>query len=139
MPRFETTGAVRLRIAIEAGEVSLETGEAPEVVVDVLPLRDDEMSREAAAETRVELRALGEGHEVVAVVTQPDRAQGRSRSELVPPPVKVIAVCAIIALIGIAQKYTGAWLWQRGTFGPFVNRNHYAGFLVMGLGLAGGV
>lgn len=38
------------------------------------------------------LRAmLGEGHDVVAVVTQPDRAQGRSRSVLVPSPVKVVA------------------------------------------------
>jgi methionyl-tRNA formyltransferase len=39
------------------------------------------------------LRALiGEGHDVVGVVTQPDRPQGRSRSTLVPPPVKVIAL-----------------------------------------------
>jgi methionyl-tRNA formyltransferase len=38
------------------------------------------------------LRALlGEGFDVVAVVTQPDRPQGRSRSRLVPPPVKVVA------------------------------------------------
>src|SRR5512146_905556 len=38
------------------------------------------------------LRALvGEGHDVVAVVTQPDRPQGRSRSTLVPSPVKVVA------------------------------------------------
>lgn len=39
------------------------------------------------------LRALlGEGHEVVAVVTQPDRPQGRHRSALVPPPVKRVAL-----------------------------------------------
>lgn len=39
------------------------------------------------------LRALlGEGFEVVAVVTQPDRAVGRSRSLLVPSPVKQIAL-----------------------------------------------
>jgi methionyl-tRNA formyltransferase len=39
------------------------------------------------------LRALiGEGFEVVGVVTQPDRPQGRSRSVLVPSPVKKIAV-----------------------------------------------
>lgn len=39
------------------------------------------------------LRALlGEGFEVVVVVTQPDRPQGRSHSELVPPPVKVAAL-----------------------------------------------
>jgi methionyl-tRNA formyltransferase len=34
---------------------------------------------------------LGEGFDVVAAVTQPDRPRGRSRSALVPPPVKVAA------------------------------------------------
>ncbi|HEV2671917.1 MAG TPA: methionyl-tRNA formyltransferase [Gemmatimonadales bacterium] len=34
---------------------------------------------------------VGEGFDVVAVVTQPDAAQGRSRSKLIPPPVKVAA------------------------------------------------
>lgn len=34
---------------------------------------------------------LGEGFDVLAVVTQPDRPRGRSRSSLVPPPVKVAA------------------------------------------------
>jgi methionyl-tRNA formyltransferase len=39
------------------------------------------------------LRALlGEGFDVVGVVTQPDKPQGRSRSQLVPPPVKEIAL-----------------------------------------------
>jgi methionyl-tRNA formyltransferase len=39
------------------------------------------------------LRALlGEGFEVVGVVTQPDRPQGRSRSALVPSPIKQIAI-----------------------------------------------
>jgi methionyl-tRNA formyltransferase len=38
------------------------------------------------------LRALlEEGFDVAAVVTQPDRPQGRSRSQVVPPPVKVVA------------------------------------------------
>ncbi|HYV97531.1 MAG TPA: methionyl-tRNA formyltransferase [Gemmatimonadaceae bacterium] len=37
------------------------------------------------------LALIGEGFDVCGVVTQPDRAQGRSRSTLVPPPVKVIA------------------------------------------------
>ena len=38
------------------------------------------------------LRALQEaGHEVVAVVTQPDRSHGRSRSVVVAPPVKLVA------------------------------------------------
>lgn len=39
------------------------------------------------------LRALlEEGFDVAAVVSQPDRPQGRSRSQLVPPPVKVVAL-----------------------------------------------
>ncbi|MFN8571647.1 MAG: methionyl-tRNA formyltransferase [Gemmatimonadaceae bacterium] len=39
------------------------------------------------------LRALlGEGYDVVGVVTQPDKPQGRSRSVLVPSPVKALAV-----------------------------------------------
>ena len=38
------------------------------------------------------LRALlKDGFQVAGVVTQPDRPQGRSRSQLVPPPVKVLA------------------------------------------------
>lgn len=39
------------------------------------------------------LRALlGEGFDVVGVVTQPDRPKGRSRSKLEPPPVKAVAL-----------------------------------------------
>ena len=39
------------------------------------------------------LRALvGEGHDVVGVITQPDRPQGRSRSTLVASPVKAVAL-----------------------------------------------
>src|SRR6186713_1216585 len=38
------------------------------------------------------LRALlGEGFDVVGVVTQPDKPVGRSRSQLQPPPVKLVA------------------------------------------------
>ena len=38
------------------------------------------------------LALTGEGHNVAAVVTQPDRPQGRSRSTLVPSPVKEVAL-----------------------------------------------
>jgi O-antigen ligase len=51
----------------------------------------------------------------------------------------LLGLAFVIALIGIGQSYIGKTLWQRGTFGPFVNRNHFAGFLEMGLGLAGGL
>ncbi len=51
----------------------------------------------------------------------------------------IVVLCALIALVGIGQSYIGKLLWQRGTYGPFVNRNHFAGFLEMGVGLAGGL
>jgi methionyl-tRNA formyltransferase len=39
------------------------------------------------------LRALlGEGHDVIGVVTQPDKPRGRSRSQLDPSPVKLVAL-----------------------------------------------
>ncbi|MFN0108068.1 MAG: O-antigen ligase family protein [Blastocatellia bacterium] len=51
----------------------------------------------------------------------------------------IVAVCAVIAIVGIGQAYIGRLFWQRGAFGPFVNRNHFAGFLEMGVALAGGL
>jgi len=51
----------------------------------------------------------------------------------------MIAVCVLIALVGIGQSYIGKMIWQRGAYGPFVNRNHFAGFLEMGVGLVGGL
>ena len=38
------------------------------------------------------LALIGEGFDVVGVVTQPDKAIGRSRSKLEPPPIKLIAL-----------------------------------------------
>lgn len=51
----------------------------------------------------------------------------------------IIGVCVLIALVGIGQSYIGKMIWQRGAYGPFVNRNHFAGFLEMGVGLVGGI
>ena len=46
------------------------------------------------------LRALvGEGFDVVGVVTQPDRPVGRSRSRVVPPPVKQVAMEEMIPVL----------------------------------------
>lgn len=46
------------------------------------------------------LRALlDEGAEVVAVVTQPDKPQGRSRSVLLPPPVKELALAQRLTVL----------------------------------------
>jgi methionyl-tRNA formyltransferase len=42
---------------------------------------------------------LGEGFDVVAVVTQPDRPKGRSRSRAEPPPVKVVALAESVPVL----------------------------------------
>ena len=57
------------------------------------------------------LRALvGEGFDVVAVVTQPDAPQGRSRSRLVPPPVKLVAEAEDLTLFQPEKPTDGAFL-----------------------------
>lgn len=48
----------------------------------------------------------------------------------------IVLLSVVIALIGIGQTY-GKVIWPRGTFGPFINRNHFAGFLEMATGLVG--
>lgn len=65
------------------------------------------------------LRALiGEGHDVVAVVTQPDRPQGRSRSTLVPPPVKAVAVEERIPVLQPERPRGDEFLAQLRAFEP---------------------
>ncbi len=56
------------------------------------------------------LALIGEGHDVVGVVTQPDRAQGRSRSRLVPSPVKAIATEEGIPVLQPEQPRTPEFL-----------------------------
>jgi methionyl-tRNA formyltransferase len=57
------------------------------------------------------LRALvGEGFDVVGVVTQPDKAQGRSRSRLVPPPVKVVAEAEDLKVLQPETPTDGAFV-----------------------------
>lgn len=55
---------------------------------------------------------LGEGFDVVAVVTRPDKPQGRSRSEVVPPPVKVAAQAEEVPVLQ-PERPTGAQFLER--------------------------
>jgi methionyl-tRNA formyltransferase len=45
------------------------------------------------------LALIGEGHDVVAVVTRPDKPRGRSRSTLAPSPVKAVALAESIPVL----------------------------------------
>jgi len=67
------------------------------------------------------LRALvGEGFDVAAVVTQPDAPQGRSRSTLVPPPVKVAALAEDLQVLQPAKPTDAAFLKQLEALAPDV-------------------
>lgn len=65
MPIFDTPGPVALDVDIPSGEVTVRTWDEPRVDVEVTPGRGDDASRQAAAETRVELVERSGRHEVV--------------------------------------------------------------------------
>lgn len=68
------------------------------------------------------LRALlGEGFEVVAVVTQPDRAQGRSRSTLIASPVKEAAVSEGIPVLQPEKPRGDVFLAELAAYEPDVS------------------
>jgi methionyl-tRNA formyltransferase len=65
------------------------------------------------------LRALiGEGFDVAAVVTQPDRAVGRSRSTLEPPPVKSVALEESIPVLQPAKPRDADFVAQLRALDP---------------------
>lgn len=67
------------------------------------------------------LRALvGEGFDVVAVVTQPDAAQGRSRSKLIPSPVKIAAQTEELVVLQPEKPTDAAFLQQLRDLSPDV-------------------
>ncbi len=68
------------------------------------------------------LRALlGEGFDVVGVVTQPDKAVGRSRSKLEPSPVKLVAVAEGIPVFQPEKPRGEEFLAQLSALAPDVN------------------
>jgi len=68
------------------------------------------------------LRALlGEGFDVVGVVTQPDRPVGRSRSSLKAPPVKQVAVEEGIPVLQPERPRDGEFLGQLRSLAPDIS------------------
>jgi methionyl-tRNA formyltransferase len=68
------------------------------------------------------LRALlGEGFDVVGVVTQPDRAAGRSRSRLVPSPVKLVALEEELPILQPATMRDPAFAEQVAALEPDIS------------------
>jgi hypothetical protein len=65
MTVFETTGHVALRVTLGGGEVTVETADDHVVEIELVPLRDNDITRQAIAEARVEMTERGGGHVVV--------------------------------------------------------------------------
>lgn len=63
---------------------------------------------------------VGEGFDVVAVVTQPDKPQGRSRSQLVPPSVKIAAQAEDLSIFQPEKPTDGALLLRLRDLKPDV-------------------
>ena len=70
MTVFQTTGHVGLRVTLAGGEVSVETSDQQGVEIGLVPLRDNEVTRKAITEARVEMTDRGGGHEVVVHVAK---------------------------------------------------------------------
>ena len=68
MTVLETTGHVALRVTLSGGEVTVEATDARNVDIELVPLRDNDVTRQAIAEARVEMTERGGGHEVVVQI-----------------------------------------------------------------------
>ena len=62
---FDTPGPVLLRVNLDGGEVGIETSPGPRVDVELIPLRDNDITRQVIEEARVEMSPRGAGHEVI--------------------------------------------------------------------------
>ena len=63
---------------------------------------------------------LGEGFDVVAAVTQPDKPQGRSRSTAVPPPVKTAAAAEDVPVLQPERPSDPAFIERLRALAPDV-------------------
>jgi DUF4097 and DUF4098 domain-containing protein YvlB len=100
---------VRLELKLAAGEVELEAADTAETTVELEPLRDDDASRSAVEEARVELRERGGGYEVVVEVRQPRFGFGSNVE------VRVAVRCPEGAAVEVATA--SADVEARGRFG----------------------
>ncbi|HWZ28343.1 MAG TPA: methionyl-tRNA formyltransferase [Gemmatimonadales bacterium] len=64
------------------------------------------------------LALVGEGFEVAAVVTRPDKPQGRSRSTLIPSPVKSAAIAESLPVLQPERPKDPAFIAQMSQLGP---------------------
>jgi len=65
MTIFEPVGHVVVTVTLAGGEVTVQASELPGVEVELVPLRDNDVTSKAIADARVEMVASGGRHEVI--------------------------------------------------------------------------
>ena len=70
MTVFETTGQVALRVSLSGGEVSIEVIDEPRVEIELVALRDNDVTRQAIEEARVEMTDRGGGGGIYSFVAK---------------------------------------------------------------------
>jgi DUF4097 and DUF4098 domain-containing protein YvlB len=106
---FETPGEVRLEIRLGAGEVRLESAEGAQTTVVLEPLRDNDASRAAVENARVDVREHGGRHEVV--IDARDRGRGIFRNA------EVLVAVTCPEGTSVESKSGSAGVEGRGRFG----------------------
>jgi len=92
--RYDTPEPIRLSLEVPAGRVRVASGDEPETTIDVEPAHDDEASREAAAQTRIE---FGRGE--LSVVVPEQRSFGLARGRRAAVLVRVTTPSGATAVI----------------------------------------
>jgi DUF4097 and DUF4098 domain-containing protein YvlB len=80
---FHTPGLLTLDVRLPSGEITLESVDGDETVVELVATTSSDEAREVIENARVELRARGGGHEVLADVQKRRRFFDFGRSEIV--------------------------------------------------------
>ena len=78
---FDTPGAVLVRISLDGGEVGLETWDERSVDVQLIALRDNDITRQVIEEARVEMSPRGGGHEIIVDLKRKTGLVARPRPE----------------------------------------------------------
>jgi DUF4097 and DUF4098 domain-containing protein YvlB len=113
MKTFETPGPLELDLVVPAGTVELEAIDAATTEVELEPVHDDDASRGLVERSKIDLRPLGEGHELIVEVPS-ERSFGLRFGRT--PEVRLRVRCPRGAKVSVRTR--SADIEARGRFGP---------------------
>jgi hypothetical protein len=113
MTTFETPGPLEIDLVVPAGKVVLEATESTTTEVELEPISGDDASRGVVERSKIELRPLGGGHELVVDVPS-ERSFGLRFGRT--PEVRLRVRCPQGAKVSVRTR--SADVNARGRFGP---------------------